>query len=210
MIEFAQYSKIKNNYCLCYFGYSDEYLVQLRLIRPLLEQQFPGLNICLGCKDDKVHLLQGCQHVLALSRIKADRNNFAHIRELTFNGRTHPVEDLLLESELTNPIIRAETEPRTTDFAVLVTKGNYPTKSLDTSQIEQLKGWIVNQGYSIDYNCPIDRASLVVGVESVQIFEAAARGVRVILVPTGVGTSLYQKLFPKHEIWDGTRSYKQR
>lgn len=180
----------------------------MRLIRPLLEQQFPGLNICLGCRDDKIHLLKGCD-VLALSRIKVDRIQFAHIRELAFNGQTHPVEDLLRESGITYPVIRTDVVCRTTNFAVLVTKGNYPTKSLEKSQIEQLKGWATNQKYDLGWDCSIDEASLVIGVESVQIFEAAARGIRTVLIPTGVGTLLYQRLFPNHEVWDGACLYKK-
>ncbi len=40
MISFIEYAKISDNYCICYFGYADEYLVQLRMLQPILEREF--------------------------------------------------------------------------------------------------------------------------------------------------------------------------
>jgi hypothetical protein len=182
-------------------------LVQLRLIKPSLERRFPGLNICFGCKDDKVAFLK--ESALTISRLKVDRHNFAHIREIKFNGQTHPIEDLLCEAGMKIPVITTEIRPRENDRCVLVAHGNYPTKSLEKIQIEQLKALVQNDGYVIDWDGPVSNASIVVGVESIQLFEAAAMGVRTILVPTGLGTNLYQSLFPKGEIWNGTRLYKR-
>ena len=94
MIGFEQYAKVKDKYCICYFGHNDEYLTQLQRVKHLIEEALPGIEIYLGCKDDKVHLLQD---PLRLSQLKISRKNYAYIRELKYNGRTHPVKDLLLE-----------------------------------------------------------------------------------------------------------------
>lgn len=95
-MSFEQYAKVKDKYCICYFGYNDEYLRQLRLVKPLLEGALPGVEIHLGCKDDKTHLLAGCDP-LKISEIKVRRKEYAYIRELKFNGVSHPVRDLLEE-----------------------------------------------------------------------------------------------------------------
>ena len=200
MIKFSQYAKVKNNYCLCYFGHSDEYLVQLRLLKPFLERKFPGLNLCFGCKDDKSHLLHGCEPILKVSEIKVHRHQFAHIRELKFSS-THPVEDLLVESGVTNFALRDSVMPKTTDLCVIVKDGAYPTKPLERDVIKHLKSHISGQGYRPEIGTNIENASWVVGVESVALFEAAARGTRTTLVPTGVGARLYKHLFPKFEVW---------
>lgn len=200
MIKLEQYTKVKNNYCLCYFGHSDEYLVQLRLLKPVIERRFPGLNLYFGCKDGKEHLLSGCDPILKVSEIKIKRHHFAHIRELRFSS-THPIEDLLVESEVTNFALRNSVIPKNTDLCVIVKDGAYPTKPLERDVLKKLKSMISTQGYQYEVGEDITNASWVVGVESVPLFEAAAQGIRTTLVPTGVGTRLYKHMFPKSEVW---------
>ncbi len=200
MIKFSQYAKVKNNYCLCYFGYSDEYLVQLRLLKPVLERHFPGITLCFGCKDDKTHLLCGCDPILKISEIKINRHNFAHIREIRLQD-THPIEDLLVESGITNFVIQHSILPRTTDRCVIIKDGAYPTKPIERNDLDRLKSWAAHQGYQVEVGKDITDVSWVVGVESVQLFEAAAKGIRTTLVPTGIGTRLYKLMFPKSEVW---------
>lgn len=199
MIRFDDYAKIVNNYCLCYFGSSDEYLVQLRLLKPIFELVFPDITIYLGCKDEKIHLLQDCKHTLKLTEIKIKKNEFAHISEIKFNGRTHPIEDILLESSIANFGIA----PASTDKTIkclIVTKGSHPTKPLTMDQVNKLKRMAVARGMEYEIDTDIKGTGLVVGVESVQICEAAASGIETILIPTGVGSRLYKKLFPNLQL----------
>jgi len=200
MIGFEQYSRIKNNYCICYFGYSDEYLVQLRILKPVFEQHFPGLHICLGCKDDKTHMLRDTGHLLTISKIKVERKSYAYIREVRFNGKTHPIEDLLVESKIRTVELPILQQPRTNNRCVIITQGAYPTKPLTSQEIQNLKGSVSNQGYEFEIDTDISGASLVMGVESVGLFEAAAQGISTKLVPTGFGTRLYKLLFPNGNI----------
>jgi len=99
---FEQYAKVKDNYCICYFGHNDEYLAQLVRVKPLIEAALPGIHIHLGCKDDKAHLLEG-HSPLKLSEIKIRRKDYAYVREMKFNGRTHPIKDLLEECGIPVP-----------------------------------------------------------------------------------------------------------
>lgn len=200
MIPITQYAKVKDRYCLCYFGYSDEYLVLLRLIKPLLERRYPGLQLCLGCKDDKTHLLGNCRPILRMSQIKGERENYAYVREMGFDGISHPVEVLLSEANISEATICDQILPRNTNLCVVVTKGNYPTKDLTRKQTETISKSVQEQGYVVEVNAPVENASLVAGVESVGLFEAASRGIRTILMPTGFGLRLYKMLFPFGEV----------
>lgn len=206
MIGFEQYSRIKNNYCLAYFGYSDEYLVQLRLLKPVFEQHFPGLTICLGCKDDKTHLLRDSGHLLTISKIKVERRSYAYIREVRFNGRTHPIEDLLVEAQIKTVGLSIPQQSRVNNRCVIITHGAYPTKPLTTQEIQNLKGSVSDQGYEFEIDTDPSGASLVMGVESVGLFEAAAQGITTKLTTTGFGTRLYRCMFPKGEMFRETVS----
>jgi len=195
MIGYAQFSKVKDHYCICYFGHADEYLIQLRLLQKKMEREFKGLNIFFGCKDDKVHLLEGCPGVLKISQIKERKHEFAHIKEIKSDGRTHPIEELLVESGMTNLFVTDKAEA-TTNKCVIVTRSVLPTGNLGTQEINDLERTARAKGFSVSFDSGIEGAGWVVGVESPQIFEAAGRGVRTTLVPTGVGTRLYKAMFP--------------
>lgn len=201
MIGYAQYSKVKDNYCICYFGHADEYLIQLKLLKDVMKTNFQGLNIYFGCRDEKVHLLCDCS-VLKITQIKARKADFAHIKELKADGQSHPVEDLLLGSGVTNMFITDKQESETTK-CIIVTKGVFPTGNLGENQIKSLETMAKDQGYCVSIDEKnVEGAGWVIGVESPQLFEAAGRGVRTTLVPTGVGTRLYKNMFPNGEVYE--------
>lgn len=199
MIGFAQYAKIKNDCCLCYFGYSDEYLVQLRLIKPFLENTLAGLKISFCCKDDKLPLLHGCR-AIPISQIKVRKQDFGHLYEIKYNGRTHPIEDLLADTGIQNLQLDVRPRARQTNQCLIVTTGNHPTNPLSPEHVKMLKAVAAQNGYEVVIDQEASCPSLVMGVESVQLFEAAAQGIETRLVATGVGTRLYRCLFPKAEI----------
>lgn len=195
MIRFTDYANICNNYCICYFGYSDEYLVQLRLLQPIIERHMQGLNIFLGCRDEKIGILKGCDKTLRISDLKVRKDEFAHIRELQYNGSTHPVEDLMKEvGEIDYKTNTPPLHDRTVK-CVIITKSNHPTSSLLEKQTKTLTLIAKEAGYSVEYDSDISNSGLVMGVESYGLFEAASRGIETRLVPTGVGTRLYKRMF---------------
>lgn len=201
MISFESYSKIANNYCVCYFGNSDEYLVQLKLLKPIIEKEFQDLNVYIGCKDEKLDLLEGCNQTLKLTELKIRKNNFAYISELRCNGSTHPIEDFLIGAKIANFAIQPQDQQKT-QRCVIVTKSSFPTNPLERAKIEKLKSMATSNGMYCELDSDIKGAGMVVGVESVQICQAAARGIETILIPTGVGTRLYRSLFPKLKLMD--------
>lgn len=197
MISFTDYSKIANNYCICYFGHADEYLVQLRLLKPLLSKEFPEINIYYGCKDEKIHILGNCERILKLSELKIRKTEFAHISEIKSNGQTHPIEDLLIESGITKFAIDIPKAVKT-DRCVIISNGYFPTKPLEKDKIDRLKK---RTPMHCEIDTDISGAGLVMGVESAALCEAAAKGIETVLVPTGVGTRLYKNMFPKIKIF---------
>lgn len=193
MIEFPKYAKIKDNYCICYFGNSDEYLVQLRLLAPIIQKHFPKIKLWFGCRDDKTHLLHDL-NVMKVSEIKVKRLEMGHIKELKFNGKTHPIEDFLSESEIREYKIQTPSAEPTTK-CVLITHGNYPTKPLSQNETQNLRNQFQKRGYDVEVDTDISNSGLVVGVESVALFEAASRGIEVKLIPTGIGAQLAKTMF---------------
>src|SRR6266576_2586087 len=100
MLGLANYAKIKNNYCVCYLGPCEEYLLQFKLLKPTLQFYFPGINIGFGCRDELSYIFEGEPLLMKSSEIKAKREMFAHIKEVKFDGRVHPVEQFLNECDI--------------------------------------------------------------------------------------------------------------
>jgi len=200
MIRFTNYANICNNYCICYFGYSDEYLVQLKLLQPIIERHMKGLNIYLGCRDEKVGILSGCERILKIADLKVRKDDFAHIRELQYNGSTHPIEDLMKEVGDIDYRINPSIQGDRTVKCVIITKSNHPTSSLLEKQTKTLSIMAKEEGYSVEFDSDISNSGLVMGVESYGLFEAASRGIETRLVPTGVGTRLYKRMFPNSKV----------
>lgn len=94
------YAKIKDNYCVVYQGPNNEFITQLLQVRPHIEQQLPGLQVYIACKDELSYLVAGFKRILFISELKARKNEFAYIRHLKNNLRDNPVEQLLKESGL--------------------------------------------------------------------------------------------------------------
>jgi hypothetical protein len=202
MIQFPKYAEVKDNYCLCYFGYSDEYLFQLKLLKPILERYFAGIKIHISCKDDKVHLLEGCKHIAKISELKSRQFNFGHIKEIKYNGTTHPIEDLMIETGIKEYFVPTEYKEDHTVKCVILSQGNYPTVNLNKRQIDDAIRLARKEGFEPEVDSNIRNAGLVIGVENLEFFKAAAQGITTRLVPTGVGARLYRKMFSNSIVLD--------
>lgn len=200
MLEFEKYSKIKDSYCICYFGHNDEYLLQIKILKPIIENKYKNLKIFIGCRDDKIDLFEDKNNLLKMSDLRSKRFDFGHIRELKFNGTDHPVESLMKECEIENYSLVNDLQEFHTNKCVIITKANYPTLNIDQNKCNLLKKTAIEEGYDVCFDENIKNAGLVMGVESYFLFEAASKGIRTLLYPTGVGTNLYKKMFPKAEV----------
>jgi hypothetical protein len=202
MIPLPEYVKIKDNYCIVYFGNCKEYIVQLRLLRPIMEKTFAGLQVYLACKDEYMYLLNNESKTLSASSLKTQKQKFAYIREIYTEINKHPVEELMLESEIPfQPICNNTIHPELIKGScLLLTTANPPTRSLNANQITHALDYIRKQGCQAHLNKRIDDFDWVVGVENENLYEAASQGKKVTLIPTGFGENLFKKMFPASEI----------
>jgi hypothetical protein len=193
-----QYSKTKNQYAISYLGRCGEYVLQLKALRPFLENKFPDMEISLICRDLFFCLLEGSERVFKASDL--DESKFVRVERILYDGtRFHPVERLLKEWEVEDFYLELGNSPKTTR-CVIITEGNIPTVSLPPSKIEKLEKIAKEGGYDVELDQDVTLAGLVMGVESPGLYQAALAGIETGLVPTGVGTRLYRRMFPEGRI----------
>lgn len=197
-VDLTLYAKIKDRYCLVYLGSCEEYLVQLKLLRPMLEAKFPGIEIYL-CYRDSFTEIDNEPKTLKFSKLKEMQNMFAYVREITYNEHRHPVEQILQECQIHNYQIETPTKDQTT-LCSIYPNGTYPTKSLTTDEVKKLCKLAKNSGYNVDVNLPLGGVGKVIGVENKELFKAAAMGIDTTLVSTGLGSNLFKTMFPRNKI----------
>jgi len=193
-IPFFKYVKSKDHYCIGYFGYCNEYLVQLSYLRPHIEKQLPGMQIHLACKDDAFHLLEKLPNTMPWSSYKDRKREFGHVREIGTDMKNHPILDLMNESELSFPA----PPPIATgnNRCVIWNRAMLPTKPVEN--IEGLRKFIQSRGHEIVSHT--DEVGCVAGVESEFLYSSAIKGLMTYLIPTGTGTELYRKMFPNRGV----------
>lgn len=199
MIDLKTYSKVKDSYCLGYFGNSHEYVLQIYLLKSIISAHFPGIDITIGCTEASKHLVKDGQYLLDV-QIKEKKRQFGHIFDLRYNSELgHPVELYLKNCGIENYVINTEANCLTKK-CIIVNSANYPTKPLTSDQINKIKKYTSQFGLQAELGTDIDNAGWVIGVESVKLFEAASLGIKTSLTNTGIGINLYKKMFPKGEI----------
>jgi hypothetical protein len=200
MIAFEDYVKIKNNYCICYFGPCNEYLVLLELLRPKIEASFPGMNFYIGCKDSCLPFLSNRNKILPISELKVRKKEFAHIKELQYNNQGHPIQNILEESEIENIVLGSLNFGDRNNKAIIVSENTYPTNPMNSRQITTATRIAESRGFYVEISNDWRNAGLVIGVESEAVIRSAHAGVATILSDTGVGTNFYKKIFPDLEL----------
>lgn len=96
MIPLPLYAKIKDRYCIGYFGQSENILLDLKKARPIIEKELPGIQVYICCEDEKADVLVGEDRVILRSTLPEKIKEIAYFRELT----EEKVTDLLEESKI--------------------------------------------------------------------------------------------------------------
>lgn len=202
-IRYERFARIKDKVCVLYAGHCADYIILLKILRPVVESSLPGLHVFLACRDELMYLLKGCPKVLSRSKLKESLGDFGYVKEIEGCLRgAHPILEFLEESGIKIPVVCDHTNSPS-KLCCVFPEGSFPTKSLNPKQIERCRLLAAYAGYTVQVNPEhhtIDQAGWVIGVEGAPLFEAAARGIKTSLVPTGLGTMIYQKLFPRGEI----------
>ena len=92
MIPLTEYSLIKNNFCIGYYGCSNEYVIQLVWLRPLMEQKYPKIKIYLSFNDNVRYLVEDQDRIILKSELK-NKKDLAYFDEIT--NKEHPILDLM-------------------------------------------------------------------------------------------------------------------
>ena len=93
LIPLPLYAKIKDNYCIGYFGESQEIIDDLIKARPIIEKELPGLRLYICCADEK-ELKE--ERMFAKSELASKIKEFAYFREIV----DETAMDLLKESDI--------------------------------------------------------------------------------------------------------------
>jgi len=101
MIPFAKYAEVKDKYCACYFGPNRRHLLRLVAVRPYIEEELPGIEIYIGCRDDLFYLVENEERILKESDVVKFKKEFGCLRDLRYEANSDPVECFLAESKLT-------------------------------------------------------------------------------------------------------------
>jgi len=194
MIPLPEYAKIKDKYCIAYFGNCDEYLVQLKFLRPIMEKTYPGIQVYLACKPSALEWLEGEENVVTGT---INHREFGYFRELRCDMRSHPVEAFMKESNIHCGPVRAIPIASPTKRGVIIQNGMLPTRSMSMDQILACRKFLFSKSCTIEMDGDIENADIVVGVESPKLFQAGANGTQVALVPTGFGENLFKSMYPR-------------
>lgn len=192
------YAKIKDKCCICYFGYSKEYLIQLNLLLESIEKELKGIIIYIACKEDCVYLFNKKERILTKEQFQQQKENFAFIKEINCDTINHPIETLMDESKI--PYLKIKTNQENFKECVLLTNGNFPTKNLEEIQIEKIKKHLENKGIHVEVNKPTNNFNWIVSVENEDLFIAAQHNKKITLIPSGIGTNLFKKMFENPDL----------
>lgn len=192
---FSNYAKIKDNFCIAYFGCCNEYLWLLEYIRPFIIREFPQINLQLACQDN---LLHNWPNFISQTDLINNKNNYVYIKEIKCNLITHPIMDFIEESSV--QVEPVKIQPTDSNICVIHSKGNLPTKSIPESKVEMLRRTYEQKGYQVCRDLDVENPGVVIGVENELFVKAALTGIPSSLAPTGVGARLYTKIFPNVNI----------
>ncbi len=101
--QFSKYVLIKKKYCILYVGVEFQFIEQLLACRSYIEQMFPEIEIHICCKDSFFHLIENERNTTSHSIWMKNKRNYGYTRELVYNRKTNPVNDLLEESKILIP-----------------------------------------------------------------------------------------------------------
>ncbi len=216
---FTRYAKIRNNYCISYYGLVPEYVVILRLLRPYMNKAYPHLRIFISCRDEIMYLLEEEPDILGYSEIYDRKNDFAYIRELNTSTSAPHVMETLIRDSIPNFIFERPEKPKLISHHCLVCPdGALPTQSHPDSgklcEYAESRGYKttivgsdIHPGTTKTNFRPgskkfkiLDEVDWVIGVENEFIFEAIRRGIKTTLISSGLGNNLYKTLSPEGEI----------
>lgn len=196
-IPLPEYWKIKDRVLVSYQGNCREYPIILSRLREYIESGLSGLSVYLSFRDECCAIPN--QFVIPGSELRRRKNEFGFICEIEGDGRSHPIENFLDENGIVLPQLHCD--PPSGGKCLVVDRGIHPTADAHGELLDLAIDHARNLGLGCVFGEKLDYGiSMVVGVESPALYEAAFRGLPTALMPTGVGAGLFRRLFPSSKI----------
>lgn len=195
---YKKYLGIKDKFCIYYYGLFNEFALQLIYLRPTIEKELPGLELYISCKNELKSIIGNPPRVVYKDDFQ--EYHYAHSQELRFNQVDHPVMKLLEDSNISLSKIHENIYDIKNSKCTIITNNFAPFGSLTSDQIKNITELAQTEGYTVEVNGTWNNSGWVIGVESQSLYLAAMQGIRCSLVPVGLGTKLFKKMFPKGEI----------
>lgn len=95
-IPYNIYVKVKNKYCIQYYGVEELFLQQLIKLKSLIKTKYPDVDVYISCKDEFYEKYKND----TISKSQTNTNEYAYIRNLTYNNVDNPVVALAIESNI--------------------------------------------------------------------------------------------------------------
>lgn len=195
-LHLPKYREVKDKYCICYFGPCNEYIAILLGLRKQAEDQLPGIQLYIGCKDDLCTDERTIPESTITQMIREPwGTGFGHIREIRCDMTNHPVEQFFKESKIEIKPIKCDV-CSANRVVRLFAKGTAPTKSLTETQTNTLVAQYTKAGYVVRQEGHWHDAGLIVGVECTETWTAALTGKQVALCDSGLGTEFFRVIHP--------------
>lgn len=199
-LSFPYYVSIKDNCCISYFGHNTEYIAQLKILRPLIQEQFNDLKIWLSCNDNLLYLIEDEPNIISRTKLLSNKRIFGHIDEIKCPfDKDHPIEKYFKKLDI-NIKSMCNKSNSVSKICVISDQCVLPNKPLHYDNIIKYirsKGFLIKEFTNLK---DLESCGWVVGIENGITYLAANKGIKTTLIPTGIGTDLFKTLFPSAEV----------
>lgn len=188
-----EYNKIKDNYCIAYYGHCRDLILEIKLLLPQMRQHYPEINIFISLLDQYSYFFQEETNFIPQSQIQNKKKNLAYTREFRRDFEVHPLYEFLKESDIEIQHLAVIPKPHG-KVAGLICQSNSPVKSLSGSEIQKYENYCKSRGFKVVIN-DSQNVDWVLGVESEELINSAMSGKPTTLIESGSGTELLTKMF---------------
>lgn len=95
-IPYKNYIKLKNKYCVQYYGVEQSFLIQLIELKNKIKLKYPEIDFYISCKDE-FHQKHSKD---TIPKSKTFNDEYAYIRKITYDNINNPIELFAKESDL--------------------------------------------------------------------------------------------------------------
>lgn len=195
------YNMIFNNYCISYLSHNLEIATILCLIRNKLEKCFPELKIFYGFNNLIAERFNKQKNIINFDFLINNKKKFGCIYECKENFNTHPLTSLIIDSNIDLTIEKTPFKNVFSKKCLIINKTQ--RTALNKNKEKKLKEFVISKGYEIvNENYNINELGCIAGLESLELYLGAYRGLETILVDDNYSTNIYKKILPENIIFN--------